>query len=210
MRNVFLLFLAISLSFGCGEETKESNKQSPESTNSTETGVKTQKKEFEKPKQFHPCDLIELNTMAKMLDLDVSKMRARRENMGNGVCIVSTSELAKAGKEQDIFFFNLLINSNGQEEYAQGISNMLAEGSLEIPAGPDKGKFKSLREVQDLGGKAFVYSAAHFSALIFEKNNQYRYTMTLYKDVPDSDIFNGLSEDSQQLEEWLIEMARSI
>ena len=183
---------------------------SSENSKRSEKTTKAAPKDFEKPKRIHPCDLIELNKMAELLELDVNQMRARRERKGNDICIVSTTEIGQKGKEQDIFFFNLLINSNGKADYKKGISEMLAEGTLLIPAGPDEGKYMPLKQVEGLGGEAFVYSAAHFTALIFEKNNQYRYTMTLYKNVANSDIFNGLDQDSGELEEALIELAKSM
>ncbi len=210
MRNLLILCGLLLMFTSCSDDPKSTNTATTEGSKTSKKTVPADKKDFEKPKQIHPCDLIDLNDMAEMLNLDVNQMSARRERKNNPVCIVSTTEFAKGGKEQDIFFFNLLINSNGQQNYEQGIASMLSAGSMEIPAGPDKGKFMPLKEVNDLGGKGFVYSAAHYSALIFQKNNQYQYTMTLYKDVADSDIFNGLNANSQQLESWLIELARSM
>jgi hypothetical protein len=101
------------------------------------------------------------------------------------------------------------LNSTGKKNFKEHIDSMLSRGRLEISEGPQKGKFVPLKIV-DLGDNGFVYSTAHQSTLVFQKDNQYQYTMTLYRNVPESDVFNGLNKDSPVLEACLVALAKSM
>ena len=202
MKNLFILLILTTFIAACGAE------EAAQETD--ETNAKTEEVSETDAVDGHPCDLLDLEEVSGILGLDNSKITAEKENIGNDVCMWNTTEISEEGEQTLVLHFDLMKSEDGFPNFENQITSMITSGTFEVPAGPDKGEQVPVKEVAGIGDKAAIYSASNYTTLIYHSGNQTRHTITLYRNVPDSPVFDGLNHTSEELEEKLTLIAKSI
>ncbi|MEM6264000.1 MAG: hypothetical protein AAGI38_15915 [Bacteroidota bacterium] len=158
----------------------------------------------------NPCELIAIDELAAVLALDPGKITPTKSTGSDNICVFATTELSEEEESVDFLYVDVRYNKNGSDDLELLINSRIEQGSMAVPAGPNKGKMIPTREVKEVGDKAVIYSASYFTTLIFHKENKVRYALTFYRDVPKSFIFDGLALTSEELEVKLIEFAKTL
>ena len=198
-----MLFMFIFL-MACGSS-------GPNETSAEAEQDKPQVEEAQSMDDQHPCDLLNVEKIADILGLDANQIESLREDFSNmQTCTMSSTELNEEGEKVDFLNLTITEDEDGSFDFENAIKNQLDNKTIRVPAGPDKGKDVPVKSVEGLGGFGVMHSAAHYSVLNFNEGKSKRYSLTLYRKIPGNFVFDGLEGNSEKLEAYLVEIAKSL
>jgi hypothetical protein len=211
--SIFLAFLLTTVWLvGCGgpEVIDQSvRQQSREPSGGSPSSPSPPEAEADRLRQ-HPCVYISAGTLASTFGLVADSIRLEKQDVGNSrMCLYTTTELNE-GEEESILSISILTSDNEKVDFAQGLENILQDGTISFPAGPDKGEVFPVTEVEDLGGPAFTYATPHLVGLSFVRGPSQRVGMFTYRKVPGNRGFQAFEEAPEVLARRLVELARKM
>ncbi|HKK89740.1 MAG TPA: hypothetical protein VJ917_12885 [Saprospiraceae bacterium] len=184
---------------------------SPNERNNEAEQEKPNVEEAQSVDDQHACDLLDVNKIADILGLDANQIESLREDFSNmQTCMMSSTELSEEGDKVDFLNLTITEDDDGSFDFENAIKYQLDNKTIRVPAGPDKGKDVPLKSVEGLRGYGAMHSAAHYSVLNFNEGKSKRYSLTLYRKIPGNFVFDGIEGDSEELETYLVEIAKTL
>ena len=210
MKNYFFC-VALFCLIACSSETEKSTESqiSTETNEDIEENPEIQQKSSLDPEK-HPCEFINQIKLASILNLEADQFVMEDDKRGQ-YCVIKTTEFVEENAAPiRLLYFDKMISKEGRPNFQKMMTMMINNNKMRIPSGPDKGKDVPTRKVEGIGDLAFVYSAVNFSTLVYHFNNEVRFTITLYRKLPDTSVPDGIEASTNELEEKLVEIAQSM